>query len=227
MPRKYSAEILTSRTNQEWIEDLTNVGARQAEAIEELHSLLLRTSLYTLSKNLDDLITLDHDERIALAEDCAQDALLAVISRLGDFRGESKFTTWAYKFGVNVSLTRARQVKWRQISLDQFIENAGELDWLRWNEHASPSTSDLPALQAEVFILIKEIIRDELTARQRQVLKLIVFDQVPMDVVVERLETNRNAIYKMLHDARRKVKRKLVARGYDVEEIFNLFSRKS
>jgi RNA polymerase sigma-70 factor, ECF subfamily len=217
--------MLASRTNAEWIQDLTNGGPAQAEAIADLRELLLRASLYTLSRNLSDLQSLHPRERVALAEDCAQDALLAVLSRLGDFRGESRFTTWAYKFGVNVALTRARQASWKRLSLEQFTEKVDELDWLQWKEYTSPSISELPVLQAEVLTVIEEIIRNELTLRQRQVLKLIVFDQVPMDVLVERLDTNRNAIYKMLHDARLKVKRNLIARGYDVEEILMLFGR--
>jgi RNA polymerase sigma-70 factor (ECF subfamily) len=220
-----SAGMAIARTNQEWILALTSTGAQQAEAIEALREYLLRAALYTLSKNLDDLNQLDPGQRVAFAEDCAQDALIAVLTHLGEFRGESRFTTWAYKFGVNVTLTRARRERWKRVSLDPFIENVDELDWLQWKETPSFLSSELPALKAEVITAIEEIIRKELTERQRQVLKLIAFDQVPMDVVVERLGSNRNAVYKLLHDARLKVKRQLRARGYEVEEIFSLFSQ--
>jgi RNA polymerase sigma-70 factor (ECF subfamily) len=216
---------LTARTNQEWIQDLTGAGAQQTEALEGLRDLLLRASLYALSRSLDDLGSLDYNERVAFAEDCAQDALLAVLAHLGEFRGESKFTTWVYKFGVNVTLTRARRERWKHLPLEKFSEDGAELDWLQWKVRTSPSVSELPALQAEVIGAIKETIRSELTVRQREILKLIAFDQVPMDVIVERLGTNRNAIYKMLHDARLKVKRHLLARGYDIQEIYHLFGQ--
>jgi RNA polymerase sigma-70 factor (ECF subfamily) len=217
--------MLTTRTNQEWIQDLTGAGAQQAEALEGLRELLLRSALYTLSRNLDDLGALDYGERVAFAEDCAQDALLAVLAHLGEFRGESKFTTWVYKFGVNVTLTRARRERWKRVPIEKYFVDVEELDWLQWKEHTSASVSETPALQAEVIRAIEEIIRSELTGRQREVLKLIAFDQVPMDVIVELLGTSRNAIYKMLHDARLKVKRHLVACGSDIEEIFSLFGQ--
>ena len=219
--------MLTFRTNHEWMQALASTGPQQSEAVEELRKLLLRATLYTLSQSLNDLRDLDPDERIALAEDCAQDALLAVLAHLGDFRGESKFTTWVYQFGVNVARTRARQERWKWMSLDHLTETADKLDWLHRKEEASTSNSELSTLRLEVTAVIEEIIREQLTARQRQVLKLIAFDGVPMDVVAQRLGSNRNAIYKLLHDARIKVKRGLVAHGYDIEEIFSLFNRTS
>jgi RNA polymerase sigma-70 factor (ECF subfamily) len=126
---------------------------------------------------------------------------------------------------VNVTLTRARRERWKRVPIEKYFVDVEELDWLQWKEHTSASVSETPALQAEVIRAIEEIIRSELTGRQREVLKLIAFDQVPMDVIVELLGTSRNAIYKMLHDARLKVKRHLVARGYDIEEIFSLFGQ--
>ncbi|HZW03927.1 MAG TPA: sigma-70 family RNA polymerase sigma factor [Anaerolineaceae bacterium] len=215
--------MLTTRTNAEWITALSGQGRSQAEAIGELRELLLRAALYTLVTHLDDLQQIDENDRVALAEDCAQDAVQAVLARLDDFRGESKFTTWAYKFGVNMALTRARRERWKPISLDALSEQDDTLDWLQWQESLGAENSELPALQEEVGRVIREVIRTELTDRQRQVLKWIAFDDVPMDVVVERLASNRNAIYKMLHDARLKVKRQLAAHGYEVADVYDLF----
>lgn len=201
---------------------LSSQDRQQVQAIEDLRALLLRAALFTLVSYLEELRSMDDRERVALAEDCAQDAVLAVLAHLGDFRGESKFTTWAYKFGVNIALTRARHERWKQVSLDALSEDEEALDWLQWKD-VQAGDSELPALKAEVGAAIREVIRVELTARQRQVLKWIAFDGVPMDVVAQQLETNRNAIYKMLHDARLKVKRKLAAIGYGVEEVSDLF----
>ena len=219
--------MLTYRTNHEWIQALASADPQHSEAVEELRKLLLRAALYTLGQSLNDLRDLGPDRRLALAEDCAQDALLAVLTHLGDFRGESKFTTWVYQFGVNIARMRARQERWKWVSLDQLTEDADELNWLRWKEEAPASNSELPTLRLEVIAVIKEILREHLTDRQRQVLKLIAFDQVPMDVVVQHLGSNRNAIYKLLHDTRIKIRRELTARGYDIEEIFNLFNQTS
>lgn len=209
-----------TRTNQEWILMLSS---QQVEAIEDLRGLLLRAALFTLVTHLEELRDMDERERVALAEDCAQDALMAVLAHLMDFHGDSKFTTWAYKFGINIALTRARHERWKQVSLDAPSEDDDALDWLPWKDGSQSTDSELPTLRAEVSTAILEVIRTELTARQRQVLKWIAFDDIPMDVVAERLKTNRNAIYKLLHDARLKVKRKLSAVGYGVEEVADLF----
>ena len=213
----------TARTNQEWVITLSKKSPQQSEALNELREMLLRAALYTLVSHLDDLREMDERERMALAEDCAQEALQAVLTRLSSFRGESKFTTWAYKFGVNVALTRSRRAGWKSISLDALSEDEDLLDWVQWKEGLQTVDSEMPMQQAEVSAAIQEVIRRELTDRQRQVLKWIAFEDVPMDVVVERLNTNRNAIYKLLHDARLKVKRQLAAQGYEVEEVYQLF----
>jgi RNA polymerase sigma-70 factor (ECF subfamily) len=212
-----------TRTNSEWLQSLSAQNSLQPEAIEDLRALLLRASLYTLVTHLEDLRALGEHERIALAEDCAQEALLAVLARLDDFRGESKFTTWAYKFGVNIALTRARHERWKGVSLDALAEDDYSLDWLQWREGFQLADSETSALQTEVGDVIWKVIRTELTDKQRQVLKWIAFDEVPMDVVVQRLGTNRNAVYKLLHDARLKVKRHFSTRGYEVEEVYDLF----
>ena len=96
--------MLNTRTNQEWIQDLTSAGPQQAEAIEDLRQLLLVASLYTFNRNPGDLSDLDPQGKLALAEDWAQEALVAVLSKLKDFRSEGKFTTWAFKFAVNITL---------------------------------------------------------------------------------------------------------------------------
>jgi RNA polymerase sigma-70 factor (ECF subfamily) len=212
----------TARTNPEWVQALTSQDPLQAEALGELRELLLRAALYTLVTHVDDLRGMAPNERLALAEDCAQEATLAVLRRIGDFRGESKFTTWAYKFGINVALARARRERWKGVSLDALIEDE-TVDWRQWKAGARAIDSEAAALRAEVGDMIRDVINTELTERQRQVLRWVAFDDVPMDVVVDRLATNRNAVYKLLHDARLKVKRRLSARGYDVEDIYDLF----
>lgn len=215
--------MLTVRDNSDWIAALSDRGDLQAEAIQELRNLLLRAALYTLVNHLDDLRDLDERERLALAEDCAQEALMAVLGKLDTFRGESKFTTWAYKFGIHAALSRARRERWKRISLDALAEDGQSLDWLQFQEGLQGADSETAVQQAEVSVLIQDTIRTGLSNKQRQVLKWIVFDGVPMDVVVERLESNRNAVYKLLHDARLKVKQGLIEQGYEVNEVYALF----
>ena len=213
----------STRSNQEWFDALSNQGMQQGEALEELRRLLLRAALFTLVTHLTDLQEMSENERVALAEECAQEALIAVLGRLGDFRGESKFTTWVYKFGVNIALSRARRWRWKQVSLDDLADDDGTLDWLQRNERFQTADSEQPVRQKEVVEVIREVLRTQLTPRQRQTLKLMAFDNVPMDVVVQRLDSNRNAVYKSLHDARLKIKQQLIQRGYNLAEVMDLF----
>jgi RNA polymerase sigma-70 factor (ECF subfamily) len=212
-----------ARSNQNWILMLSGQAPHQPEALTDLRELMLRAALFTLVSCIDDLRDMPEQDRQALAEDCAQDALQAVLAHLTDFRGDSQFTTWAYKFAVNIALSRARQARWKAVSLDSLADDGEGLDWLQWKDELQTSDSEMPALQSEVTSVILSVIRGELTVRQRQVLKWIAFDGVPMDVVAERLDANRNAIYKLLHDARLKIKRQLVAHGYAVEDVYALF----
>ena len=213
------------RTNEEWLHDLNASGEVQEAAISDLRDLLLRAALFFFNRNLADFEGLNRDEILQRAEDCAQEALVTVMNHLSDFRGDSKFTTWAYKFAINIALMTTRRERWKGVSLDQmaFSEDGSLPEWLMRDK--SPGLApDRSALQGEVGEIIREVIERELTDKQRQVLMMMVFHEVPMDEVVQRLGTNRNAIYKMLHDARRKLKAGLQARGFEAGETLALFS---
>ena len=213
------------RTNDEWLNELRASDIRQEAAIADLRNLLLRTVLFIFSRNLGDLNRLARAEVLQVAEDCAQEALIAVMHQLNDFRGDSKFTTWAYKFAVNIALMTARRERWKGVSLDQISFSVdGTLFEGVLQDNSSGSAPDQAAMQAEICDIIKRVIEHDLTERQRQVLILMVFQEVPMDEVVQRVGTNRNAIYKMLHDARHKIKSSLQARGFEVSETLTLFS---
>ena len=204
------------RTNEEWLDELTASGETQETAIADLRNLLLRAALYFFNRNLSDFEGMNREEILQRAEDCAQEALIAVMDHLSEFRGDSKFTTWAYKFAINMALMTARRQRWKGKSLDELSVSDGRL--FEW------PLPDRSVIQHEIREIIQDVIEGELTERQRQVLLLMVFREVPMDEVVQRLDTNRNAIYKMLHDARRKLKSSLQRRGFGVEEVFALFS---
>jgi RNA polymerase sigma-70 factor (ECF subfamily) len=212
------------RSNQEWLHDLNAGGAMQEAAIADLRDLLLRAALYFFSRNPGDLAALDRERIRQLAQDCAQDALIAVMGRLPDFRGESKFSTWAYKFAINTALVAARRERWKGISLDE-LAASGEKNFFKWTieAQAGGSTPEESVIQGEIRAIIRDVIEHELTERQRHVLFLMVFHEVPLDEVVRHLGSNRNAVYKLLHDARRKLKRGLLARGFEVIDTLILF----
>src|SRR5512138_156986 len=187
-----------ARTNQEWLDDLHASGANQETAINDLRDLLLRAALYFFSRNLNDFEKNSEGEILQRAEDCAQDALIAVMKHLADFRGDSKFTTWAYKFAINTALMTARRESWRGKSIED-VSSQDYRNLFEWmGDTSSRLTPDQHALQKEISHIFREVIERDLTERQRRVLILMVFDEVPMDEVVRQLDTNRNAIYKML-----------------------------
>ena len=216
--------MLNTRTNEEWLNDLRAGGAIQEAAVADLRDLLLRAALYFFSRNVGDFKGLHRDEILQRAEDCAQDALITVMQHLPDFRGDSKFTTWAYKFAINIAMVAARRERWKGISLDELVSS--DKEYLSESILEDKSTSAVPeqsAAQTEIREILREVIEHELTNKQRQVLVLMIFNEVPMDEVVRYLGTNRNAVYKMLHDARRKLKIGLQARGFDLGETLALF----
>ena len=213
-----------TRTNQGWLHDLNATGGVQEAALADLREILLRAALYFFSRSPGDFGGLSHDEVLQQAEDCAQDALIAVMDHLQDFRGDSKFSTWAYKFAINKALMAARRERWKGVSLDQ-LDSQSESSISEWLRHdrdpgAVPEQS---AIQAEVREALREVIERDLSDRQRRVLALMIFQEVPMDEVVRHFGANRNAIYKLLHDTRRKLKDGLQRRGFEVEETLTLF----
>lgn len=214
-----------TRSNEEWLGELSTTGLLQAEALSDLREILLRACQYSLGRRPGDLAGSSQSAILQLAEDCAQESQISVLHHLQDFRGESKFTTWAYKFAINIALTAARRERWKGVSLQDLIDRETSPD-LPFRDQALPQNPELLVLQQEAWQAIREVILRDLTVRQRQILKLMVFNEVPMDEVVRHFGSNRNAVYKLLHDSRRKLKQCLQARGFEIEDVIALFGAK-
>jgi RNA polymerase sigma-70 factor (ECF subfamily) len=193
-------------TSEGWLEALRANGSDREQAMEHLHSLLLRAARYEVGRRVTASAWLE-SEREELAQQSADDALVAILDKLDDFRGASRFTTWAYKFALLEAATRTRRRAWhdRQIPLE------GDTWQLIADESAGP---DGEAETNELLRALRDAIDQELTPHQRQILIAIVFHDVPIDVLAERTATTRGALYKTLHDARRKLRRRLVANGF-------------
>jgi RNA polymerase sigma-70 factor (ECF subfamily) len=189
--------------------------------VADLRIYLVRAALYALRRRRNSLAHLSPTDLDALAEDCAQDALMAILGRLGEFRGESRFTTWVYKFAINIALVAARREGGKRVPLDEVLRNGDAADRVGAAEGPDP---DGAALRTEAWGAIREAMRRELTERQRQALTAIVFDGIPLDELVRHWGSNRNAVYKVLHDARRKLKASLERRDLPVHEVLSLFS---
>ncbi len=213
-----------TRTNQEWLHDLGAGGSVQESAIADLRDLLLRAALYFFSRNLGDFQQVEREELLQRAEDCAQDALIAVMKHLTDFRGDSRFTTWAYKFAINMALVASRRERWKDISLDELGSSEDGKFLESMTEFSEGETPEKSVMQVEVQRVIRDLIQYELTDKQRQVVVLMVFYEVPLDEVARHLDSNRNAVYKLLHDSRRKLKSGLEQQGFDLGETLSLFA---
>jgi len=210
------------RSNAEWLAVLEAGGSDQAAALADLRTYLLRAALFTLQRSRHYVGHLGPSALGPLAEDCAQESMTAVLQRLADFRGESHFTTWAYTFAVNIALVAARRERLAPLPLDRILDGS-ESPASTIADRADSPDPERRTLQMEAAAVIREGVEQHLTDRQRQLLRAVVFEQIPLDEVVRHWGTNRNALYKLLHDARRKLKGYLVARGFDVKEMLDLF----
>ncbi len=173
----------------------------------ELHALLLKAARFEVDRRRASVPHLRGDDHEDLAQQSADDALLGVLSKLGEFRGDSRFTTWAYKFALLEAGVKVRRRAWqgREIPLEQQA-------WAVLADGANSAGSR--AEDAELFAALSAEIKGGLTARQREVLVAVALNDVPIDVLAERLDTTRGALYKTLHDARRKLRTALAQRGF-------------
>jgi RNA polymerase sigma-70 factor (ECF subfamily) len=178
-------------------------------ALSELHALMLRAARFELHRRRQ----LPYDDAEDLAAQAANDAMVALLGKLDTFRGQSRFTTWAYKFALLEAGVRLRRRAWQEREL--VLDPDG---WARIGA-AAPRGPDADAEQSELLGAVASCIRDELTSRQREVLVALAVDGVPIDVLAERLSTTRGALYKTVHDARRKLRAALAARGLPLEDV--------
>ena len=218
-----ASTVMKRRSNAEWLAALEAGDSDQAEALADLRTYLLRAALFTLQRSRHYVGHLGPSALGALAEDCAQESVTAVLQHLADFRGESHFTTWAYTFAVNIALVAARRERWASISLDRILDGRESPASMPADRGDSPDP-ERRTLQREAVAAIREGVEQHLTEKQQQLLRAVVFEQVPLDEIVRHWGTNRNALYKLLHDARRKLKGALVSRGFEVNEILDLFT---
>jgi RNA polymerase sigma-70 factor, ECF subfamily len=195
----------TPPPGEDWIAELTSDGPVREDALRRLHALLLRGARFQVSRmsamramvgaaQVEDVITLAADE-----------AMVAVLGKLATFEGRSRFTTWAYKFAVLQAAVELRRQAWsrREVPLDA----------------APPLIEPRPSPDqyvegAELAAAVREAIDRVLTPHQRRIALALIVDEVPIDVLAERLGTNRNALYKTLHDARSRLRAHLALEGY-------------
>ncbi|MBO6585933.1 MAG: sigma-70 family RNA polymerase sigma factor [Gracilimonas sp.] len=205
----FKKKSASSFTNEEWVEALSP--PPEDAAISKLRAYLVRglkASLYKyVDKNLGDFV-----------EDIAQDSVLKILDKLDTFRGESKFTTWAMKIAVREGYTELRRKRYDDISLHDYVNPKGE------KEHAveieeKEALPDQIAHESMAVEKVMKVMNEQLTEKQKTVLQYLIIDQIPLTVVADKMDTNRNAIYKLVHDARLKLKNSLELEGIDPEKL--------
>ena len=198
--------------SREWLGSLRADGAVRDQAVARLHALLLRAAHFEVARRRPTMPHLRGNDLDDVATQAADDALMSVLKRLDDFRGASRFTTWVYKFAVLEAAVKLRKRAWqgREVPLEPEA----------WVLFATAGLEPAAAAeQGELVSTLQRAISDVLTPHQRRVLVALALNGVPIDVLADRLSTNRGALYKTLHDARRKLRRHLRENGFPIETL--------
>lgn len=206
---------MPQRTNQEWCDDLQSVQADRA--IADLRIVLLRGLRYGMAR---------YDVTEADLEDFVQEALVRILHQLHSFRGEAMFTTWAQKVAVRTALTELRRRRWRDVSLQDLMaghENSDYAPDSLAEQSLDPGTVAVRSMMVEK---VQRMIAEELTDRQRQAMVAVMHGGMPLQEVADRMGTNRNALYKLLHDARQRLQLALQREGLSPDELLAMFTEK-
>ena len=203
------------RTNEEWLADLR--GVDQEGALADLRDILTRGLRYALVNRVP------YNQLDELVEDSVQDALVKIMQNLDSFRGESRLTTWAQKIAVREALTELRRQRWKDIKLEDLMPEEGSGDFtpaILTDPGASPESE---ALRNSMVEIVQRLIMEELTDRQREAMLAVMVGGMPLEEVARRMNTNRNSLYKLMHDARQRLRRRLAGEGLSPEEVLAVF----
>ncbi len=206
-PRILACDQPMDRDNATWLSDLRDPAGRQSAALDDLRQLLVRGLAKALKGKADG---------DAFFDDIAQEAVLKVLDKLDTFRGESKFTSWAMTVAVRTAITELRRRKWSEVSLDQL---ASQEDIARPLEPTDIEAGPQQQTQQKAILSsLADAIQQTLTAKQREAL-LAELGGMPQEEIARRTGSNRNAIYKMMHDARKRLKTTIKSQGYSSVDV--------
>lgn len=206
------------RSNSEWLTALREEGRGQQSALADLRARLLAAIRAYLAKSYATRESLRSDEAQHLAEDCTQEAILIIQSKLGDFRGESRFMTWAYSIAMRVVLGELRRRRWRETKIER--AQLGQVLPTWPIQEPGPERS---LQRREAWALLTRLIDTRLTPLQRTVVVAHAFQGMPLDEVAEWLGSNRNSLYKLIHDARKRLKQALLEEGVTHNDLIAVF----
>ncbi len=216
-----------ARSNETWLADLADDGARQEAALADLSEYFRRGLFAFLRQSRSDMARRDSEDVQQLSEDFSQEALLKVLDSLPTFRGESRFTTWAMKIAIRTAVSNLRRAMFRDVSLNDLQERGARIE-LPPEATVRPSALPDPQREAErreLFTALQEGIQTTLSKRQRTVFLAADVDGVPIEVVAGLMNSNANALYKMIHDARKKLRAFLSEEGFTFDKVAPLFEK--
>lgn len=201
---------IIERDNDAWLQALRTNGRERDAALADL-ARILRTGLGAALRGWTKTRGREFDE---LADDFVQEALVIIVRKADTFRGLSRFTTWAHKICVRIALTELRRARWKDVSLDSLMDQGAPLP-----PAAEAQTPDAQAIRKDAMTWMRRAIMEELSEKQRRAMTAIAFGGMPLEEVARRMDTNRNALYKLLHDARLRLKRRLERDGLSFDEM--------
>lgn len=207
-----------TRSNAEWLADLSIESSARETALADLRAIVATHLPYALSGWLSP----GDPQFDALAEDVVQETLLKVMAHLGSFEGRSQFTTWVQKIAVRVALTELRHRRWKDVSLDSMMTAEGEPAM----PAAAPARATDPAravMQSEMMAMLERIMAEEMTEKQRMAMMAVRVQGMPIEEVARQMGMERNALYKLLHDARLRLKKRMEREGLKPEEVLAAF----
>jgi RNA polymerase sigma-70 factor (ECF subfamily) len=201
---------VTERSNEQWLAELR--GPERDRALADLRAVLVRGLRVALRGRVRQGLN-------EAAEDFAQEALIKITANLDTFRGESQFTTWAQKIAVRTASTELRRKRWRDVSLQEVLDSygtrTGESDRLA-DEQPTPEQL---TMRSTMVATVRRFVDDELTDKQREAIVAVMFEGMPQEEAARRMGTNRNALYKLMHDARRRLKKRMEAEGLSAQDV--------
>jgi RNA polymerase sigma-70 factor (ECF subfamily) len=210
--------MVNTRTNDEWLNDLKSKGPEMDDALTDLRAVIMRGLPYALSSWLSPADPQFDD----LIEEVAQETLLRVLSHMDTFEGRSKFTTWVQKIAVRLAITELRRKRWQDTSLDGLLEAEGTAVGVRLMVDPSPSP-ETTTEQSQLMDDIQRLIEEELTEKQKKAMVAIRIHGMPMEEVARQMDMTRNALYKLLHDARIRLKKRMEEEGLTPEDVLASF----
>ena len=209
---------MSNRTNEQWLTDLSTEGEQKGTALEDLRAIIARGLPFALSRWLSP----SSPQFENLVEEVTQETLLRVLDQMHTFEGRSQFTTWVHKIAIRIALTELRRKRWQDSSLDEMVDDEEKPVSPAILEDTSASPEQI-AERSDMLNHVRRVIDEELTDRQRRALIMLGMQGMPMEETARRLNTNRNALYKLLHDARLRLKQRLQTEGLDAQEVLAAF----